>query len=110
MVFLVGLKHLPAVNRFVHSGGLVDRFSPVTFAVDFSYFKKVIERVLKVSNHARAADTISLPELHITMPLPAIFIGWSNTVETQVFEALVSFVQNRPVANTQSLSRPWHPS
>ena len=87
-----------------------DKYSSITVATDYSYFKKIIGHVFQVTGIAGASETITLKELKITMPLPAIIIGWPTDVECTVFEALISFVRNRPLVSTQSLSRPWHPA
>ena len=100
------------VGKFplVQGGDVVDVFTPVTFAADFSFFKKIMTLAFKVSGCRGVSETISLRELNINMPLPAFQMGWPMSLECEVFEALSSFVRTRPVVSTQSLSRPWHPT
>lgn len=106
----VGFRVLDGDGAPLASGGdVVDKYSPVTFAVDFSFFKQIIGHVFSVIDHAGPLQTITLLELQIKMPLPAIIVGWPVDVEKLVFDHIVGFVRNRPVVNVQGLSRPWHP-
>lgn len=87
---------------------VVDRYSPVTFAVDFSYFKQV----LLFATHSaglECGESHNLVELGVFLKTPTILVGWPSAIEQRVFQALVQFVQRRPIRNVQSLSRPWQP-
>lgn len=87
---------------------VVDKYSPVTFATDFSYFKQVTAFAFEAADIA-FQGSINLVELDVYLHFPAIYIGWSSEIERQVFSAISSFVQRRPIKSTQCLSRPWQP-
>ena len=94
----------------VVGSGLEDKYSPISFAVDFSYFKQVLGKVIEISGLEGATDQISLKEINILSLQPAFQLGWNHELETLVFCELSGFVRNRPIVSAQSLSRPWQPS
>ena len=94
----------------VVGSGLEDKYSPISFAVDFSYFKQVLGKVIEISGLEGATDQISLKEINILSLQPAFQLGWNHELETLVFCELFRFVRNRPIVSAQSLSRPWQPS
>ena len=91
-------------------GGLKDRYTPVTFAADFAFFKKVFFEIIgAMTEMPLESSHICLPELQIFTPLVAYTWGWDSDIESQVFAALSSFVRRRPIVNAQGWSRPWQP-
>eukprot|EP00435_Cladocopium_sp_Y103_P060860 s232_g22.t1 len=101
---LSGDGRLPLVT----GGCMVDRFSPVTFAVDYSFFKQLIDLVFQLTD-CTISTSLTLTELNVFIPIPATVLGWPSPLAALVFEEIVKFVRGRPVTSTQSLSRPWTP-
>ena len=99
----------PGKAPLVSGGGVVCKYSPVTFAVDFSFFKKVFHHLVEISGMQCFCGTILLPEINVLSPQPSIQVGWEHGLEVTVFEALIAFIRQRPITNAQSLSRPWQP-
>ena len=84
------------------------RFSVVTFASDFSYFKKVV-RLLFQKADISWGDSVALSFLRIYIPQQGVQVGWTVEVEDITFNALSKFVGSRPVVSAQSLAKPWSP-
>ena len=84
------------------------RFSVVTFASDFSYFKKVV-RLLFQKADISWGDSVALSFLRIYVPQQGVQVGWTVEVEDITFNALSKFVGSRPVVSAQSLAKPWSP-
>ena len=80
-------------------------FQVFTFAVDFSFFKKVWRHLASWANFEWTSCHISLRHLNILNPQPAVWIGWDFTKEAS--KLLKDFVGNRPIQSAQALSRPW---
>ena len=78
-------------------GGAVDRYTPVTFAADFAYFRKVFAVLIGAMAEEQPTNHIRLTELNIFTPLPAFMWGWGKDLESQVFRSLAQFVGHRPI-------------
>lgn len=88
-------------------GQSVTLFAVVSFASDFSYFKKVYRFICKWSKLDWVTGSVDLSLVRILNPQPARCLGWRND---NVFLALLSdFVGRRPVTSAQALARPWQP-
>lgn len=92
----------------VSPGGFGD-YSVVTFASDFTYFKRVLRHVFGLAN-IPFGDKIALTFLRIMPPQDSVQLGWPSALEDEVYSALRTFIGNRPVTNSQSLARPWRPA
>ena len=63
----------------VVGSGLEDKYSPISFAVDFSYFKQVLGKVIEISGLEGAIDQISLKEINILSLQPLFnWVGTTN--------------------------------
>ena len=82
-------------------------FETYTFAVDFSFFKKVWRHLAKWANFEWTSCQFSLRHLNILNPQPAVWIGWDFTQEAS--NLLKDFVGNRPIQSAQALAKPWNP-
>ena len=88
-------------------GQSVTLFAVVSFASDFSYFKKVYRFICKWSKLDWVTGSVDLSLVRILNPPPARCLGWRND---NVSLALLSdFVGRRPVTSAQALARPWQP-
>ena len=81
----------------------------VTFASDFTYFKKIFRHIFRSAGIQLAFKEIDLTRVNIVNPQPAICMGWCCETETCVFGQLQRFIGNRPVSSSQGLARPWRP-
>ena len=99
----------PDKAPIVAAGDVVSKYLPVTFAVEFSYFKKVFNHLVDISGIEGVCGTITMTEIQVLSPQPAVILGWERNLEVQVFEALIDFIRQRPITSVQSLSRPWQP-
>eukprot|EP00438_Fugacium_kawagutii_P024384 Skav213360 [mRNA] locus=scaffold317:292453:295758:+ [translate_table: standard] len=92
----------------IHISGeqVIDRYSSVTVAADYSYFKRLLMWLLRVSG-IDLSGSISLPEVNILLRVPTLKMGWPAAVAQQTFDMLSRFVHRRPITSTQSLARPW---
>ena len=99
----------PDKAPIVSGGDVVSKYLPVTFAVDFSYFKKVFNHLVDISGIEGVCGTITMPQIQVLSPQPAVILGWERNLEVQVFEALIDFIRQRPITSVQSLSRPLQP-
>jgi hypothetical protein len=84
----------PGRSPLVDGGGIVDRYAPVTFAVDFTFFKKVLGTILEVSRIEESTNQISLQELKLLPIQPALRMGWRSELEGEDFEVLCKFIRN----------------
>ena len=82
-------------------------FETYTFAVDFSFFKKVWRHLAKWANFEWTSCQFSLRHLNILNPQPAVWIGWDFTQEAS--NLLKDFIGNRPIQSAQALAKPWNP-
>eukprot|EP00438_Fugacium_kawagutii_P015719 Skav235342 [mRNA] locus=scaffold520:958024:962610:- [translate_table: standard] len=82
-----------------------DRYGVITFAADFSYFKKIAHVIFRQCDFSRAMIDLSIVQIHI--PLIGIICGWNDDVEKRVFSELSKFVGRRPVHSSQALAKPW---
>ena len=90
-------------------GGPYGSYNVVTFASDFSYFKKAFRFLFEQAGLSRCQGHLSLSGISIFAPLPAVQIGWLSQTERAVCDALVDFVGQRPIYTAQGLARPWNP-
>ena len=82
-------------------------FQVFSFAVDFSFFKKLWRHLARWANFEWTSCQLSLRHLNILNPQPAVWIGWDFTQEASNY--LRDFVGNRPVQSAQALAKPWNP-
>ena len=112
---LVGLVELFVAFR-IHeggsplcvSGGHSDRYSLVSFARDFSYFKKLLKQFADCTCISRVYGQVDLTLVGILPIQCALWLGWPKEIEGPVLKALKEFVGNRPITHCQGFSRPWH--
>ena len=89
------------------AGGDVDRYSLVSFARDFSYFRRLWKLLETGTGITWTSGQIDLTQVRILPLQKAVWLGWPREVELPVLQALDEFVGARPISNCQGFSRPW---
>ena len=82
-------------------------FRVVTFAADFSFFKKVFHCLVNVGHFQWTRGQTNLVRAGVIPPQPAFQIGWPSDLQRNTLFALEQFVGGRIVTNSQGLSKPW---
>ena len=84
------------------------RFLVVTFASDFSYFKRIARLVFKKADISLGTK-VALTSVGIIPPQEGVQCGWPTETAERTLHALRDFVGARVVANSQALAKPWFP-
>ena len=87
--------------------GEVDRYSVITFARDFSYFKRLFQCFEDCTHISWTFGQTDLTQVKVYPFQRAIWIGWPKDLEQSTLRTLQEFVGNRPITNCQGFSRPW---
>ena len=88
-------------------GGGFDKYSLVSFARDFSYFKTLFKCFEECTHISWTFGQIDLTQVRIYPIQRAVWLGWPKEVEQSTLRTLHAFVGNRPITNCQGFSRPW---
>ena len=89
-------------------GGGADKYSLVSFALDFSYFRKLFKCFEDCTRISWTVGQIDLIQVKIYPVQSAVWLGWPKDLELSTLQTLQAFVGNRPIINCQGFSRPWH--
>ena len=90
-------------------GGDVDQYTAITFARDFSFFKKVFQVAVE-----HTAISVTYGQIDLASPLrifpiqKAVWLGWPSDLAQATFAKISAFVGRRPITSSQGFSRPWH--
>ena len=87
--------------------GEVDRYSSITLARDFAFFKKVLSALEFATAPHWVYGSVDLSQVNIFPLQRGLWIGWPSDLEVSTLVALREFVGRRPVTSAQGLTRPW---
>ena len=82
-------------------------FEVVTFAADFSYFKKLWRFLFAWADLSWTTGTCTMSHVRIFCPQASCTIGWSHDSEATRF--LHEFIGQRPAFSSQAFAKPWQP-
>lgn len=97
----------PGCEPVVKSDGL-SKYSVVTFAADFTYFKTIVRNLFRVAD-IPWGETVVLAGVGIVAPQFGVQCGWPADISSRTLNAICDFVGARPIVSSQSLAKPWHP-
>ena len=104
----VGFRIHRSAGPLTLAGGVANPYQVVTFAADFTLFKRLVKFLRDQTGFSLSPYTVDLSSINVIPPQVGVQIGWSRDLQETVFSSLLDFIGSRPVTNHQGFARPWH--
>lgn len=106
-IYVMFRVSMPGRFPLLSDGHHPSLFQVVTFASDFTFFKKIWRHLAKWAGCDWTVGQVSLRHLNILNSQPSIWLGWSHDDECNSF--IRNFVGRRAVQSAQALAKNWQP-
>ena len=100
---------IPGKLPLLTAGEVQSHFRVITFASDFSFFKRILRHLYRQAALPWTSDTVNLSFIHVLHPQLSLLLGWPSDIEQSALSLLRDFIGHRPITSAQALAKPWQP-